>query len=59
VSAAGGNEGLWRSGSRPRPGPSGWNAQVVSQKQLEMTADTMGHSLVYWVQDCLKAGLFE
>jgi NAD(P)-dependent dehydrogenase (short-subunit alcohol dehydrogenase family) len=33
--------------------------QVVSRKQLEITADTMGHSLVYWVQDCLKAGLFE
>jgi NAD(P)-dependent dehydrogenase (short-subunit alcohol dehydrogenase family) len=33
--------------------------QVVSKKQLEITADTMGHSLVYWVQDCLKAGLFE
>jgi NAD(P)-dependent dehydrogenase (short-subunit alcohol dehydrogenase family) len=33
--------------------------QVVSRKQLEMTADTMGHSLVYWVQDCLKAGLFD
>ena len=33
--------------------------QVVSRKQLEITADTMGHSLVYWVQDCLKAGLVE
>ena len=33
--------------------------QVVSKKQLEMTADTMGHSLVYWVQDCLRAGLFD
>ena len=33
--------------------------QVVSRKQLEITADTMGHSLVYWVQDCLRAGLFE
>jgi NAD(P)-dependent dehydrogenase (short-subunit alcohol dehydrogenase family) len=33
--------------------------QVVTKKQLEMTADTMGHSLVYWVQDCLKAGLFD
>jgi len=28
--------------------------QVVSKKQLEITADTMGHSLVYWVQDCLR-----
>ena len=33
--------------------------QVVSKKQLEITADTMGHSLVYWVQDCLRAGFFE
>jgi enoyl-[acyl-carrier-protein] reductase (NADH) len=33
--------------------------EVVSRKQLEITADTMGHSLVYWVQDCLRAGLFE
>jgi enoyl-[acyl-carrier protein] reductase III len=33
--------------------------QVVSRKQLEGTADAMGHSLVYWVQDCLRAGLFD
>jgi NAD(P)-dependent dehydrogenase (short-subunit alcohol dehydrogenase family) len=33
--------------------------QVLSKKQLEMTVDTMGHSLVYWVQDCLRSGLFE
>ncbi len=33
--------------------------QVASKKQIEITADTMGHSLVYWVQDCLKAGLFD
>ncbi len=33
--------------------------QIVSKKQLEMTVDTMGHSLVYWVQDCLKGGLFD
>src|SRR4051812_20407401 len=33
--------------------------QVVSKKQLEMTVDTMGHSLVYWVQECLRAGLFD
>ena len=33
--------------------------QVISKKQLEMTTDTMGHSLVYWVQDCLRAGLFD
>ncbi len=33
--------------------------EVASKKQIEITADTMGHSLVYWVQDCLRAGLFE
>lgn len=33
--------------------------EVVSKKQLEITVDTMGHSLVYWVQDCLRAGLFD
>ena len=33
--------------------------EVVSRKQLEITVDTMGHSLVYWVQDCLRAGLFD
>jgi NAD(P)-dependent dehydrogenase (short-subunit alcohol dehydrogenase family) len=33
--------------------------QVASRKQIEITADTMGHSLVYWVQECLRAGLLE
>jgi NAD(P)-dependent dehydrogenase (short-subunit alcohol dehydrogenase family) len=33
--------------------------QVASKKQIEITADTMGHSLVYWVQDCLRGGLFD
>ena len=32
---------------------------VASQKQLESTADIMGHSLVYWVQECLRAGVFD
>lgn len=32
---------------------------VASKKQIESTADIMGHSLVYWVQDCLGAGLFD
>jgi enoyl-[acyl-carrier-protein] reductase (NADH) len=32
---------------------------VATQKQIESTADVMGHSLVYWVQDCLRAGLFD
>src|SRR4029079_14985425 len=27
--------------------------EVISKKLLEITADSMGHSLVYWVQDCL------
>jgi len=39
--------------------PLGGAEQVVSKKQLEITVDTMGHSLVYWVQDCLRAGLFD
>jgi NAD(P)-dependent dehydrogenase (short-subunit alcohol dehydrogenase family) len=29
----------------------------VSQKQLEMTADVMAHSIVYWVRDLFHAGL--
>jgi enoyl-[acyl-carrier protein] reductase III len=29
----------------------------VSQKQLEMTADVMAHSMVYWVRDIFHAGL--
>jgi NAD(P)-dependent dehydrogenase (short-subunit alcohol dehydrogenase family) len=33
--------------------------QVASRKQIEITADTMGHSLVYWVQECLRLGLLE
>jgi NAD(P)-dependent dehydrogenase (short-subunit alcohol dehydrogenase family) len=33
--------------------------QVVSRNQMEITVNTMGHSLVYWVQDCLRAGLFD
>ena len=32
---------------------------VANKKQLESTADIMGHSLVYWVQECLLAGLFD
>lgn len=33
--------------------------EVASRHQIELTADVMGHSLVYWVQDCLTAGLFD
>lgn len=29
----------------------------VTRKQLEMTVDVMAHSLVYWVQDVVSAGL--
>ncbi len=29
----------------------------VTEKQLAMTVDVMGHSLVYWTQDLVKAGL--
>jgi len=29
----------------------------VKQKQMEMTADVMGHSLVYWVQDLVERRL--
>ena len=29
----------------------------LSQKQLEMTADVMAHSLIYWVRDLVHAGL--
>jgi enoyl-[acyl-carrier protein] reductase III len=32
---------------------------VANKKQIESTADIMGHSLVYWVQECLRAGLFD
>jgi len=32
---------------------------VASKKQIESTADTMGHSLVYWVQECLGAGFLD
>lgn len=33
------------------------DGREVSQKQLEMTADVMAHSLVYWTRDLLHAGL--
>jgi enoyl-[acyl-carrier protein] reductase III len=32
---------------------------VASRHQIELTADAMGHSLVYWVQECLWAGLLD
>ncbi|MCE7928482.1 MAG: SDR family oxidoreductase [Chloroflexi bacterium CFX7] len=33
------------------------NGAALSQKQIEMTLDTMANSLVYWVQDLYNAGL--
>ena len=33
--------------------------EVISRHQLELTSDVMGHSLVYWVQECLLAGLLD
>lgn len=38
------------------PAPDG-QEQMVSEKQLAMTVDVMGHSLVNWTQDLLKASL--
>jgi NAD(P)-dependent dehydrogenase (short-subunit alcohol dehydrogenase family) len=32
---------------------------VATRQQLELTSDVMGHSLVYWVQECLWAGLLD
>ena len=33
--------------------------EVINRHQLKLTADVMGHSLVYWVQARLKAGLMD
>ncbi|MBC9724538.1 SDR family oxidoreductase [Streptomyces sp. TRM68367] len=35
---------------------AGWDKQITA-RQLEMTLDVMAHSLVYWTQDLLTAGL--
>ncbi len=32
-------------------------ANALTQKQIEMTSDVMGHSLVYWARDLVAAGL--
>src|SRR5262245_57041000 len=40
---------------RPLPGA----AEVASKRQLEMTSDVMGHSLVYWVRDLVSNGLMK
>lgn len=33
--------------------------QVLLKKQVELTLDVMGNSLIWWVQDLLRAGLLE
>jgi enoyl-[acyl-carrier protein] reductase III len=33
--------------------------EVINRHQLELTSDVMAHSLVYWVQECLRAGLLD
>jgi NAD(P)-dependent dehydrogenase (short-subunit alcohol dehydrogenase family) len=33
-------------------------AKELSRKQMEMTADVMAHSMLYWVRDVFHAGLF-
>ena len=37
--------------------PLAGSEDVATRKQLEMTADVMGHSLVYWVRDLVAGGL--
>jgi enoyl-[acyl-carrier-protein] reductase (NADH) len=32
--------------------------EMTTKKQIEMTMDVMANSLVYWSQDCFKAGMF-
>ncbi|GHC68343.1 SDR family oxidoreductase [Streptomyces flavofungini] len=41
----------------PAPGGAEDEAPAVTPQQLTMTVDVMGHSLVYWVQDLVKAAL--
>jgi len=33
--------------------------QVAHRNQIELSADIMGNSLIYWVQDCLRAGMLD
>ena len=35
----------------------GGQTEVIGKSHMDMTSDVMGHSLVYWVQDLLAAGL--
>ena len=30
----------------------------INRSQMDMTADVMGHSIIYWVQDLMERGLF-
>jgi enoyl-[acyl-carrier protein] reductase III len=39
------------------PYVGGPGEKVVTKAQMEMTSDTMAHSLVYWVQDLVSHGL--
>ena len=39
------------------PYVSATGERVASKSQLEMSSDTMAHSLVYWVQDLVAAGV--
>ncbi|MDP2313288.1 MAG: SDR family oxidoreductase [Pseudomonadota bacterium] len=39
----------------PAPGA---DEKGATRKQVEMTLDVMGHSLIYWTQDLVAAGLF-
>ncbi|MBC2877574.1 MULTISPECIES: SDR family oxidoreductase [Streptomyces] len=39
------------------PGQGGDGSPGVTPKQLTMTVEVMGHSLVYWIQDLVKAAL--
>jgi NAD(P)-dependent dehydrogenase (short-subunit alcohol dehydrogenase family) len=38
---------------------SGQSKNAVTPAQMDMTADVMGHSLVYWVQALVECGLME
>jgi len=40
-----------------KPFTAGPEGDLISRPQMDMTLDVMAHSLVYWVQDVLAAGL--
>ena len=35
------------------------SAEVATKRQMEMTSDVMGHSLVYWTHDLVSTGLMK